>query len=44
MEIVLILFQNLHKNIGNNINGSCTYVVLGSLLSYYDIFKDHYAY
>lgn len=31
-------FKNLHKNIGNNINGSCAYVALGSLLSYYDIF------
>ena len=31
-------FKNLHQNIGDNINGSCAYVALGSLLSYYDIF------
>lgn len=31
-------FENLHNNIGNNTKGSCSYVALGSLLSYYDIF------
>lgn len=31
-------FKNLHENIGDNKYGSCAYVALGSLLSYYDIF------
>ncbi len=34
-------FKNLHQNIGKNINGSCAYVALGSLLSYYDIFYNN---
>lgn len=34
-------FKNLHKNIGNNINGSCAYVAMGTLLSYYDIFYNN---
>ncbi|MCM1259324.1 MAG: hypothetical protein NC182_00075 [Prevotella sp.] len=31
-------FENLHRNIGNNANGSCSYVASGTLLSYYDTF------
>lgn len=31
-------FKNLNKCIGKNLNGSCGYVALGMLLSYYDTF------
>ena len=33
-------FKNLNQNFGLNINGSCTYVATGMLLSYYDAFYD----
>lgn len=34
-------FKNLHQNIGNNVTGSCAYVAIGTLLSYYDIFYNN---
>lgn len=33
-------FKNLSENFGLNINGSCTYVAMGMLLSYYDSIYD----
>lgn len=33
-------FENLNNNFGINNTGSCTYVSLGILLGYYDIFKN----
>ncbi len=33
-------FKNLNTNIGNNTHGTCTYVALGMLLSFYDTYCD----
>lgn len=33
-------FMNLKNNIGNNVYGSCTYVAMGMLLSFYDSYWD----
>lgn len=33
-------FANLQGNMGKNLKGTCGYVALGMLLSYYDTFKD----
>lgn len=33
-------FMNLRNNIGNNVYGSCTYVAMGMLLSFYDSYWD----
>lgn len=33
-------FSNLHTNFGNNSHGTCSYVALGMLLSFYDTYWD----
>lgn len=33
-------FKNLNSNFGNNVYGTCTYVAIGMLLSFYDTYWD----
>lgn len=35
-----VYFSNLDSNFGNNVQGSCTYVSIGMLLSFYDSYWD----
>ena len=35
-----VYFSNLHENISNNSHGTCSYVTIGMLLSYYDSYWD----